>query len=148
MEDEVPSRCLGIGPGDRCEVGDAPVSFGDKENVLGTALELCGVDPMTGWFRDGYCRTDARDTGVHVVCASLTDAFLEYTAARGNDLSTPRPQFGFPGLNAGDRWCLCAARWKEASRDGVAPSVVLEASHASALRTIDLQDLRRHVTPP
>jgi uncharacterized protein (DUF2237 family) len=111
-------------------------------NVLGEPLAACGTDPMTGWFRDGYCRTDARDAGVHVVCAELTETFLAFTAARGNDLSTPRPQFGFPGLNPGDRWCLCAARWDEAARAGAAPPVVLEASHTKTLRIVELPRLR------
>lgn len=98
---------------------------------------------MTGWTRQGLCVTGPQDSGVHVVCAEMTDAFLEYTAARGNDLSTPAPRHGFPGLAAGDRWCLCAARWAEADRDGVAPKPVLEATHEAAFRFIDAQRLTR-----
>lgn len=139
-----PPRCLGIGPNDRCEAGGAGSTAGAVVNVLDEPLAPCSTDPMTGWFRDGYCRTDARDAGVHVVCSELTESFLAFTAARGNDLSTPRPQFGFLGLNPGDRWCLCAARWDEAARAGAAPPVVLEASHAKALGTVPLSRLRAH----
>lgn len=97
---------------------------------------------MTGWFRDGCCNTDARDVGRHVVCAEMTDEFLQFSKARGNDLSTPRPEFGFPGLRAGDKWCLCAARWQEAFEAGSAPKVILEATHERALEVCDLDDLR------
>lgn len=114
------------------------------KNVLGTDLQSCCKDPMTGFYRDGCCRTGAEDLGLHVVCARLTAEFLTFSAARGNDLSTPNPELGFPGLRPGDRWCLCALRWKEALEEGVAPPVVLEATHASALEHIDLEDLRRH----
>lgn len=112
------------------------------KNVLGGELESCSEAPVTGWFRNGCCETGPGDLGVHVVCAVMTEAFLEYTAARGNDLSTPNPAFGFPGLKAGDRWCLCAARWGEALEAGVAPPVVLEATHMAALEHVDLEDLR------
>ncbi|MEM9454855.1 MAG: DUF2237 domain-containing protein [Myxococcota bacterium] len=113
-------------------------------SLLGRPLDVCSTDPMTGWFRDGRCRTDATDRGVHVVCATLDDRFLEFTAQQGNDLSTPAPEYGFPGLRAGDRWCLCAARWDEARRAGVAPAVVFEATDDAALRTIDRSILERH----
>lgn len=110
-------------------------------NVRGGALAACGTDPMTGWFRDGHCRTDDADRGVHVVCARVTDGFLTYTASKGNDLSTPRGSF--PGLAPGDRWCLCASRWREAMEDGHAPPVVLEATHEKALRFMPLDTLER-----
>ncbi len=112
------------------------------KNVLGTLLESCGTSPMTGFYRDGCCKTGADDHGSHVVCAMVTREFLAYTKARGNDLSTPNPWF--PGLKPGDRWCLCAARWKEALNAGVAPPVVLEATHEKALRYVSLDDLKRH----
>jgi uncharacterized protein (DUF2237 family) len=99
---------------------------------------------MTGFFRDGYCRSDVRDPGQHTVCAELTAEFLDYTRARGNDLSTPRPEFGFPGLTPGDRWCLCAARWAEAREAGVAPPVILEGCDAKALAIVPLEVLRAH----
>ena len=114
---------------------------GDGRNVLGSSLSVCSLAPLTGWYRDGYCRTDEHDQGSHVVCAELTETFLEYTKSLGNDLTTPRPQFGFPGLVAGDRWCLCAGRWREALRSGVAPPVVLEATHEAALRHTSLNSL-------
>ena len=113
-------------------------------NVLGTELQDCSHDPMTGFYRDGCCRTGRGDQGVHVVCARVTAEFLEFSKAAGNDLSTPRPEYRFPGLQPGDQWCLCAARWSEAHRAGVAPPVVLEATHASALEFADLSDLRAH----
>ncbi|MEM9861455.1 MAG: DUF2237 domain-containing protein [Myxococcota bacterium] len=103
-------------------------------NVLGSALGVCSNAPLTGFRRSGRCETGAADRGVHVVCAEMTDAFLEFTAGRGNDLSTPRPEFRFPGLRAGDRWCLCASRWVEAEERGVAPPVVLTATDEVALR--------------
>ncbi len=115
-----------------------------NRNVLGEPLGPCGTDPMTGFFRDGSCRTCAEDTGRHVVCAEVTEAFLSYSRARGNDLVTPRPGFGFPGLKPGDRWCLCAARWEEARQAGLAPPVVLAATHAAALEVVSLQDLKAH----
>lgn len=113
-------------------------------NVLGTPLMTCSIEPLTGWFRDGCCRTGKGDAGVHVVCARMSESFLEFSKRRGNDLSTPRPEYGFPGLKAGDRWCLCAARWQEALHAGCAPHVVLEATHESALEFADLDDLKRH----
>jgi uncharacterized protein (DUF2237 family) len=113
-------------------------------NVLGTPLLTCSIDPLTGWFRDGCCRTGKGDHGVHVVCVRVSQAFLEYSKSRGNDLSTPHPEYQFPGLKPGDRWCLCAARWQEAFKAGSAPDVVLEATHESALEFIDLADMKRH----
>jgi uncharacterized protein (DUF2237 family) len=112
-------------------------------NVLGGELESCGSDPMTGFHRDGCCNTDAEDAGVHTVCAVVTAEFLRFSMGVGNDLVTPRPEFGFPGLRSGDRWCLCASRWAQAHRAGVAPPVVLAATHARSLEWIDLADLRR-----
>lgn len=117
------------------------------DNVLGGELEPCGTDPVTGFFRDGCCRTGPDDTGVHVVCAVVTDEFLAFSRERGNDLVTPQPAFGFPGLRAGDRWCLCADRWAEALEAGVAPPVRLEATHARAVEWVDLADLRAHAAP-
>jgi uncharacterized protein len=115
-----------------------------KRNVLGGPLEACCYAPETGYFRDGYCRTDQSDHGRHVVCAEMTAGFLEFSRNRGNDLSTPRPEFGFPGLKPGDRWCLCALRWEEAWKEGVAPSVILEACEESALKLIPLEALQQH----
>ena len=113
-------------------------------NVLGSELQTCSQDPLTGFTRSGCCETGEGDWGVHVVCAVMTDDFLQFTRSRGNDLSTPRPEHDFPGLRAGDRWCLCAARWKEALEAGAVPLVVLEATHVSALEWIDLDDLKQH----
>ena len=113
-------------------------------NVLGTALTPCCTAPMTGFYRDGCCNTGAGDMGVHVVCAQMTADFLAYTKAQGNDLSTPVPAFQFPGLKPGDRWCLCAPRWQEALEDGVAPPVVLNATHAAAVEHVGLADLKDH----
>lgn len=113
-------------------------------NVLGEELQSCCTSPMTGYYRDGYCSTGAGDVGVHVVCAQLTEEFLEFTKSRGNDLSTPMPLYDFPGLKPGDRWCLCAARWKEALDAGVAPPVVLASTHAASLEYVSLSDLKQH----
>jgi uncharacterized protein len=112
------------------------------KNVLGGELEPCSVDPMTGFYRDGCCNTGVGDLGVHTVCARVSAEFLEYSRSRGNDLSTPQP--GFPGLQPGDRWCLCAPRWQEALEEGMAPDVVLEATHVATLEWISLEDLLRH----
>lgn len=114
------------------------------KNVLGEALQLCCNDPKTGFYRDGFCHTGPDDAGVHVVCAHMTDEFLEFTKAQGNDLSTPMPAYGFPGLREGDRWCLCASRWKEALEAGVAPPVVLGATHEKALQIVSLDQLISH----
>ncbi|HEX9996092.1 MAG TPA: DUF2237 domain-containing protein [Abditibacterium sp.] len=113
-------------------------------NVLGEPLQSCSMQPMTGFYRNGCCDTGEGDAGVHVVCAVMTDDFLEFSRMKGNDLSTPMPQYGFPGLNEGDRWCLCVLRWKEALDAGVAPQVVLEATHLSALEWVNLADLKNH----
>ncbi|PSQ89526.1 MAG: DUF2237 domain-containing protein [Bacteroidetes bacterium QS_8_64_10] len=115
-----------------------------SRNVLGGDLAPCSTDPTTGFYRTGACETGPEDRGDHVVCAQMTEAFLSFTKAQGNDLSTPQPRFDFPGLEPGDRWCLCAARWEEAREAGVAPPVVLEATHESALETLDLDDLEEH----
>lgn len=113
-------------------------------NVLGGRLESCSLDPVTGFHRDGSCRTCAEDRGSHTVCAKITAAFLAFSKARGNDLSTPRPEYGFAGLRPGDHWCLCAPRWQEALAAGAAPLVVLAATEASALNWCTLDDLKRH----
>ncbi|MDX2279189.1 MAG: DUF2237 domain-containing protein [Saprospiraceae bacterium] len=117
-------------------------------NVLGTALQACCFDPKTGYFRDGYCKTRLDDVGTHVVCAVVTQEFLTFTKSRGNDLETPAPQYDFPGLKPGDKWCLCVLRWKEALDAGVAPPVVLESTHAVALKYVQLIDLEKHATAP
>ena len=113
-------------------------------NVLGGPLAPCSFRPKTGFFRDGCCNTGPEDRGRHVVCAQMTKEFLAFSRLRGNDLSTPAPQHGFPGLGAGDRWCLCAARWQEALQAGVAPPVVLAATHEDALEVLALEDLFAH----
>ena len=115
-----------------------------KTNVLGTPLELCGCMPLTGFFRDGYCHTDGSDVGRHVICAVMTEDFLAFTKAQGNDLSTPRLEFGFAGLTPGDRWCLCAERWKEAWQAGCAPLVVLPSCEQSALAIIPIDVLEMY----
>lgn len=117
---------------------------GTAKNVFGGDLECCCASLKTGFFRDGFCNADARDVGVHIVCAQVTEAFLSFSKSRGNDLSTPVPEFDFPGLQPGDRWCLCAARWQEALEAGVAPPVVLMACHESVLDVISIADLKRH----
>jgi uncharacterized protein (DUF2237 family) len=114
------------------------------KNVLGTALVPCSYDPLTGYYRDGCCNTDEHDHGSHVVCAKVTQAFLAFSRQRGNDLSTPRPEYRFKGLKPGDRWCLCALRWKEAFDAGVAPPVVLECTHIKALDFVTLAQLQAH----
>lgn len=115
----------------------------EATNVLGGKLSTCCTSPMTGFYRDGCCNTGAGDFGAHVVCAQMTEEFLSYTKAQGNDLSTPMPMYQFPGLKPGDRWCLCASRWKEAMDDGVAPPVDLEATHAAALEYVSLTELKQ-----
>jgi len=112
-------------------------------NVLGSILEPCSSDPITGFYRDGCCATGPEDAGSHTVCAEMNDAFLSFSNARGNDLSTPRPEFGFPGLKAGDRWCLCAPRWQEAFQAGSAPLVFLRATEIGSLQWCKLEDLKR-----
>ncbi|WP_273463062.1 DUF2237 family protein [Sandarakinorhabdus limnophila] len=112
------------------------------KNVLGGPLLPCSLEPLTGWYRDGCCNTDAADAGLHTVCAVMTEEFLAFSQSAGNDLSTPRPEYGFPGLNPGDRWCLCAGRWEEARIAGFAPEVVLEATHAKTLEITMLGHLQ------
>lgn len=114
------------------------------KNVLGTELADCSRDPLTGFYRNGCCDTGAGDVGVHTVCAIMTADFLEFSKAAGNDLSTPRPEYGFSGLQPGDQWCLCAPRWQEALEADAAPQVVLEATHAATLEWASLADLKRY----
>jgi len=114
------------------------------KNVLGTELLPCSYDPLTGYLRDGCCSSDASDHGAHLICVKVTAAFLAFSTARGNDLATPRPEHRFSGLKPGDRWCLCALRWREALEAGVAPPVILEATHASALQFATLAQLEKH----
>lgn len=113
-------------------------------NVLGGPLATCSAAPLTGFWRDGCCNTGPEDRGVHTVCAVMTEAFLAFSRAAGNDLSTPRPEFGFAGLQPGDRWCLCAARWVEALDAGAAPKLVLAATHIATLRLASLDVLKAH----
>lgn len=113
-------------------------------NVLGEPLAPCSYDPLTGYFRDGCCNTREDDTGSHVICARVTAEFLDFSLSRGNDLITPRPEYRFAGLKPGDRWCLCAARWREALEAGCAPKVALRATHQRALEYVSLEDLKRH----
>ncbi len=113
-------------------------------NVFGQPLRACSHDPKTGFFRDGCCATSPRDRGKHVVCTRVSEEFLNFSKQRGNDLITARPEYDFPGLTPGDQWCLCAARWREALEAGVAPPVVLEATHQQALEVVDMEDLLRH----
>ena len=113
-------------------------------NVFGESLQICCTDPMTGFYRTGVCATGPDDFATHVVCALMTEEFLTFTRSRGNDLSTPRPEYNFPGLKPGDRWCLCALRWKEALQAGVAPPVQLVSTHIKALDFISLEDLKAH----
>jgi uncharacterized protein (DUF2237 family) len=116
----------------------------DAKNVLGEILNICCTTPMTGFYRNGVCETGPQDVGTHVVCAEVTQEFLEFTRSRGNDLTTPSPHHGFPGLKPGDKWCLCVSRWKEALEAGVAPPVSLSATHEAALKHVSLMDLKRH----
>ena len=104
-----------------------------EKNVLGEPLEICCTNPLTGYFRDGLCRTVFQDTGTHTVCAIMTDEFLKFSASKGNDLITPIPQYQFPGLKAGDKWCLCVMRWLQAEKSGKAPKLILEATHEKTL---------------
>ncbi len=116
----------------------------EATNVLGGPLQICCTSPMTGFYRDGKCNTGAGDMGAHVVCAQVTEEFLAYTKAQGNDLSSPAPICGFPGLKPGDFWCLCASRWQQALEAGIAPPVKLAATHAIALEHVALEDLKRY----
>jgi len=114
------------------------------KNVLGRELQPCSTSPVTGFFRNGCCETSHEDVGMHTVCAVMTAEFLAYSRSVGNDLSTPMPEYGFAGLKPGDRWCLCAARWKEALDAGMAPQVVLEATHAVTLQIVPLEELKKY----
>lgn len=116
------------------------------KNVLGGDLETCSMDPMTGFYRDGCCNTGREDDGMHLVCAEMTEEFLAFSKSRGNDLSTPIPEYDFPGLVGGDRWCLCVLRWKEAYEAGRAPQVNLRATHISTLEFVDLEVLKQFAT--
>ncbi len=118
------------------------MSNNEQKNVLGEALESCSLEPLTGFTRSGCCETGPQDIGSHTVCAQVTREFLEYSRTKGNDLITPVPELGFPGLNPGDRWCLCAARWKEALEAGHAPRIALRATHERALDVVSMQDLK------
>lgn len=113
-------------------------------NVLNKPLKACCMNPKTGFYRTGFCDTGGGDVGIHVVCARMTEDFLQFSRERGNDLSTPVPEWGFPGLKPGDRWCLCVVRWKEALEAGQAPPVVLESTHISTLEFVSLEELRKH----
>ncbi|MFW5681316.1 MAG: DUF2237 family protein [Pseudomonadota bacterium] len=123
---------------------DFEVERAASVNVLGEPLEGCSRDPLTGFYRDGFCNTGSEDRGCHTVCAVMTEAFLAFSRSRGNDLSTPRPEFGFAGLRPGDRWCLCAARWQEALDAGKAPRVLLRSTHRRTLEICRLDDLKAH----
>jgi hypothetical protein len=114
------------------------------KNVLGETLEVCCTSPMTGFYRNGFCETGPRDLGTHVVCAEVTEEFLEFTSSEGNDLIRPSPEHGFPGLTPGDRWCLCVSRWKEALDAGVAPPVVLSATNQATIKYVSLDDLKKY----
>jgi uncharacterized protein len=114
------------------------------KNVLGGDLKTCCTSPMTGYYRDGVCNTGAGDMGAHLICAQMTSEFLEFSQARGNDLTTPQPMFAFPGLKPGDRWCLCAPRWKEALDAGMAPPVLLQSTHALAVEYVSLNELKAY----
>jgi len=120
------------------------MSEDSETNVFGEPLRSCSTEPLTGFYRDGCCRGGEEDRGLHLVCAEMTEAFLAFSVSQGNDLVTPRPEYDFPGLKPGDRWCVCALRWKEASDAGVAPPVVLRATSARVLELIELEELQRH----
>lgn len=115
----------------------------ESENVFGEVLEVCSEKPLTGFFRDGCCNTGEQDAGSHTVCVQVTKDFLEFSRFRGNDLSTPRPEFGFPGLKAGDRWCLCAERWREAHAAGMAPRIFLRSTHKRALDVVPIEVMKQ-----
>lgn len=129
---------------EQCESDPIPhTSHPTELNVLGAALQSCSTEPLTGFYRDGYCRTGSNDRGIHVVCAEVTETFLAYTKSKGNDLSSAAPQYGFPGLQPGDRWCLCATRWSEAKQAGTAPPVILSATSDKSLDKLSLSDLQK-----
>ena len=121
--------------------------MGRAKNVLGGPLKTCSTEPLTGFYRDGCCNTGPDDEGLHTICCQVTAEFLAHQKSIGNDLTTPFPMFGFPGLRPGDRWCLCASRWAEANAAGVAPPVVLAATHARTLEWVDVADLEAHAAP-
>ncbi len=127
----------------RDDSNNGPSRWTSPRNVLGEPLEICSIEPMTGFYRDGCCNTGREDIGSHTVCVVMTAAFLEFSKSRGNDLSTPVPEFSFPGLKPGDRWCLCAPRWQEAFEANEAPRVILRATHEGALSYCSLADLKR-----
>ena len=116
----------------------------DGRNVFGEKLAVCSLDPMTGFYRNGCCDTDSNDLGLHLVCAQVTEEFLRFSKSKGNNLITPFPLFNFPGLKPGDRWCLCVTRWKEALNAGVAPPVILAATHEAVLEYVSLEELQKH----
>ena len=118
--------------------------FDPSLNVLGEPLQTCGLQPMTGFYRDGHCNTGTQDIGLHGVCVVVDEAFLAFSSYTGNDLSTPMPEYGFPGLKPGNRWCLCASRWQQALDSGYAPKIVLGATHQTSLKAVDLDDLKSH----
>lgn len=126
------------------QIGMVVAKRSDQRNVLGGSLKMCSLDPITGFTRSGSCEGHEADFGCHAVCAQMTEEFLQFSRAAGNDLSTPKPEYQFPGLKPGDRWCVCAARWEEARLAGKAPLVVLESTHESALEHVKLADLRKH----
>lgn len=123
---------------------DPERQMASQKNVLGSELQPCCTDPLTGFYRDGFCRLGKSDYGLHLVCAVMTSEFLEFSVAAGNDLVTPVPENGFDGLKAGDPWCLCVTRWKEALEAGVAPPVILEATHMSAIEFVSVNELEAH----
>ncbi len=135
---------LGVTANNRSEVRRRYGNNMEAVNVLGGPLEECGTEPMTGFFRDGACTTAPEDVGSHTICAVMTEEFLAHQRGVGNDLSTPLPLYGFPGLHPGDRWCVVAARWLQAHRDGVAAPVILASTHQSALAVVSLEVLRCH----
>lgn len=116
----------------------------EEKNVFGEELEACSISPMTGFYRDGCCRTGPQDLGMHIVCTEVTEEFLEFSKLKGNDLSTPNPEFDFPGLRPGDRWCVCALRWKAAMDSGYAPPVILASTHESVLEVLSFEDLKKY----
>ncbi len=141
-ESETPPACLGISKTKK------PAELSRHQSVLGKPLKLCSKSPMAGFYRNGFCETGPDDGGLHTVCARVTRRFLDYTRSKGNDLSTPHLEYGFPGLKPGDRWCLCAERWKEANDAGKAPKVILEATHEATLKVVpkdQLNQLREQV---
>jgi uncharacterized protein (DUF2237 family) len=148
----VPDHDSGIGVGYRFDMirraDETPDPADRIFNVLGGPLQVCGEDPMTGYFRTGCCETGPSDLGSHTVCAVMTDQFLAFSRSQGNDLITPRPEIRFPGLKAGNRWCLCVTRWAEAYEAGVAPPVVLKATHRGALKVVTMEALREYAVQP